>query len=489
MKKLLAMALALVLALGLAVPALAEEAGTFYVDGEAADVYDEYEAVPISDEIPVDDDYDLDCIWDEPKEEPTLTLVVNGVASDVTVTAENGVSYVDADALRSILGEKAVGGDVTPVPVRAATEAAGWDVTWYAGDWRGEDQQVCLWDRETILAELKTNMEPTLILRRGLEDLLRAAVETETAQRTVENATVRLKRFDTLNEDKTYTFQLGAETVRQKGVVDCTVTANAAQLVDCMTPLQRASLLHSGGEVLDKLRAVLTDCKLEVILDYNAGAAAYSIPYLELVGGGRSGWQGGGIGDLDGLFATEADLARQSYEELLERCEWLGGVDAWEWLQYEMTSRAAYMGPDNVKVEGDKVTYTLTTKQVNDAFKAILCSEDVNAEYDMFQAFDVKCVLDGKGGADLELTIRPDEESVARFNVDLDGEWTLPFGPAMELTLSGHMDKSKANVTATLHQKNSSVLELKLQSSTSPSSQGPRQVQDVLGPTVLPAGE
>lgn len=445
----------------------------------------------IWDELKYPDDYDDDWDWDYGYDdaEPTLTLVVNGEASDVVIAANDWTAYADAADLRAILGDEAVGqGYEGPVPIREAAENMGWDVTWYDGGWLGVEQQVCLWDKEAFLAEIRSVVEPLETLEKALTQCFQAVSSDKGAVKIVETATLNIKRFNTLDGDETYTVKLRGETIRENQVLDGRYTLEAAELVDMFSPYM-AQTVESEGPGVKVLRDALTDCQGEVVLDYNTGKMAYRIPLLGLMDKEQAGWQSG---ELSEAFAggESQDRAVTIYEDMLERSTWDsdGGVGAWDNMELQLLGLAAVAGPDNVKVTGDTVAWTLETGKLNAQLAQYLETggEDATA---FFKKLNGKLTVDGKRGTvDFDLDLRPDTYGIyGPYYPFLPYSLFGYYGTEMELTLSGRMDKNGCTLTAKLHQKNNYELDLSYRSTLSPTTQKPRQIKDVERLWVEPA--
>lgn len=497
MKKRLALALALVLCLGLCVPALAEEAlDPFYtVDGEAV------EAVPISDEIPVDwGDYDGWDDYDEPEEEPTLTLMVNGVASDIAVTAENGVSYADADALRAILGDKAVGGDVPPVPIRAAAEAAGWDVEWYDGGWRGVDQEVQLWDKASYEAALAEEFGALNDLMAQVMTKSRDLLFSEKATAGHEAVTVDLTRFSTLDGDKKYTLTLAVDYTVQKGVMDMTVTFDVAQLLQFVDAGDLAAMAREGEFTMTQLTQLLKAGKAELILDYGRGYLAYNVPLLALVDKEQAGWHCEtmpGWEDMEEL--TDASFVSSLYANMTTTASYRGAEYAAQNYQQSTRLLAIFLGKDRFSTQNGKTTYSLTTQNVNQAIGAMLAQANEEAQprqVSFFKHCDLSYTVDERGNISMDVHIRPDMEGIAAAT-SAEEDAYFSYGPAtllkwylpsldMDITANASGNQSRSTSRMALHWNNRGRLDMRASATAGAARTAPRQIEDV---TELPQEE
>ncbi len=477
MKKLLALTLALVLACSLCVPALAaEENYGFTVDGEPAPIYAPGETIP-------EDAFDRYF----PTPEPTLTLVVNGVASDVAITAGEGVTYADAAALRGILGAKAVAPTYDgPVPVREAAENAGWDVEWYDDGWG--DRQVCLWNKDAFVAEVKDQVEPFQTLWDAAMELSQNTLFTQTPQRATQTATVTFKRFDSLDGDKTYTLKLRSESVWHKGVVDCAVTFDVSQLLGLFTAAELEGAAKDAGLSPADLKNLFSAGKAEFIIDYNAGGMAYHIPLLGLLDEEMEGWQGTYFPGLTQAIDPEGglDLAGSLYENMLDAASRQGGVAAREETEGILASLGVFAGADSVRTAGSTVTWTLETDKVNAALSKLV--GDGTGAFSLFKKCDVDLTFNTQGKTDLTLALRLDTDGILEAVMTGEDEldvivrallnWLIG-GADMELTAAANSDQGESSETMKLHIKNFGVIDVNTQSTAKSTAQTPRQLAQV----------
>lgn len=456
MKKLLALILAMALACSLCVPALAAEEG-----------------------------------------ESTLTLVVNGVASDAAVTAGEGVTYADAAQLRDILGSKAAAPTYEgPVPIREAAENAGWEVEWYDGGWEGLDRQVCLWNKEAFAAEVKPQLEGFQTLYDAAMDRSREAIFTETPKRAVENLTVTFKRFDTLDGDKTYNLKLRAETVYEKGVLDCTVTFDVSQLLGMFPAAGLETMAQEAGLSLSDFKALFSAGKMEFIIDCNVGGLAYNIPLLGLIDEDLAGWQTSYTSLYD-YSQENADFAGSLYARMRDYASQWGGVAGREYVDDSLETIGVFFSPDSVKTSGSAVTWTAETGKVNAALSKL--GGDGDKVFSLFKKCDVTMTFDAQGETDLTLAFRPDTDGIAEAAMATGNDMDMPYalgysllgrllgGLDMELTATAHGDQAKSAGTLTLHIKNFGVFDVSAQSTTKSAAQGPRQLAEVERQWVEPA--
>lgn len=430
-------------------------------------------------------DYDYDSEWSgDDFAEPSLKLVVNGVASDVAIAANDWTTYADAAALRAILGETAVApGYEGPVPIREAAENAGWDVQWYDGGWADEDQEVQLWNKDLILQELEPQVEPFQQVVDAVAGLARRTLWTETPQRQTQTVTLTFKKFDTLDGDKTYTMKGRAEAVYQGGVVDMTMTLDLSALVELL-PADTVKYMALSLELtVDELKGQLSALKIEAIADYNQGATAVRMPLLETLGLGQGDWQISYSTTPEWLEGP--NYAESLYDDMVRRGEWAGGVSARTNMEEQVAAEGLVL-EDSLKKVGSTITWTIKTDKLN---KGLLSTDDISYfdETPPFKKFDLTLSISGDESYDLTLAIRPNADCPAMLDQgDLPGMF-LTTGDDFDLSLTAHGDSRQATVSGKLHVKNFGVFDLASQSTTGSAGQGPRQIKDVERLWVEPA--
>lgn len=438
MKKLLSIALTLVMALGLVSPALAAEDNAELTSERAAEIVEKYGlevpedkgALPDGDfgysvklPDPLPENWWMD---DVPASESTLTLYVNGVATDVELTAGEGVTYADADALRQFFGPEAVPAEQTgPLPIRATAEKAGWDVGWYGGGWNGE-QEVQLWGKEGYVTALAEEFGP-------LNDFLAKAMKVsgntlfaETPTSTHETVTVDLTRFSTLDGDKTYPLTFEVDAAMGGGVLDATLTFDVTELLKLFPTDALESVTKMGGFSVTQLRQFLKAGVMEFIIDYNTGEMAYNIPLLALVDEDLAGWQTETLPGLDGTAEAmkgleEVSFTEALYAQLLNTAERSGA--AYGLMEYGSVTDAlsVFAGKDRFTTQNGKTTYSLTTEAANQSLTRIIAdaadlhdfSDVPGGVFSFFKAFDITYTLDDSGNVTMELHIRPDTDGIA----------------------------------------------------------------------------
>lgn len=439
MKRLLALALTLVMTLALASPAWAVENPDEVTPEQAAEIAEKYGLEVPEDkvELPTGDfGYSIQVPdplperwWmdDEPIPEPTLTLTVNGVATDVELTAGDGVTYADAAALRQFFGPQTVPAEKTGLlPIRATAEAAGWNVGWYSSRWSGE-REVQLWDKASYEAYLADEFGP-------VNDFFAKALKTsgntlfsETPVTTHQTVTADLTRFSTLDGDETFTLTFDVDATMGGGVLDATLTFDVTELLKLFPADALESLTKMGGFSVTQLRQFLKAGVMEFIIDYNTGDMAYNIPLLALVDESMAGWQTDTISGLDSFAEAmngleEFSLTSTLYAQVLSSGSYLGAEYAQGSYEVQTQLLALFAGKDRFNTQGGTTTYSITVQAMNEALSALInadADEDDDADmikkpvYSIFKAFDITYTLDEVGNVTASLHIRPDTDGIA----------------------------------------------------------------------------
>lgn len=439
MKKLLALVLTLILTLGLASPAWAAEEAIELTPEQVAEIVEKYGLEAPEGEVtlpdgdfgysvklpdPLPDDWWLD---DVPTSEPTLALTVNGVATDVEMTAEDGVTYADADALRQFFGPETVPADKEGLlPVRETAEQAGWDVGWYSSRWSGA-QEVQLWGKEGYVTALAEEFGP-------LNDFLAKAMKVsgntlfaDTPTATHETVAVDMTRFSTLDGDETFRLTFDVDYVMGGGVLDATITFDVTELLKLFPADALESLTQAGGFSATQLRQFLKAGVMEFIIDYNTGDMAYNIPLLALVDEELAGWQSETLPGLDGTVEAmkgleEFSLTSTLYAQMLSTASYMGAEYARAEYDQSVSLLSAFAGKDRFATRGGKTTYSITTQAMNEAVSALINADADEGDstnmvkqpvYSIFKAFDITYTLDEVGNVTADLHIRPDTDGIA----------------------------------------------------------------------------
>lgn len=447
--------------------------------------------------------------------EPTLTLTVNGVSTDVEVTAGEGVTYADADALRQLLGPEAVPADKTGLlPIRTTAEAAGWDVVWYGGGWwYGGEREVQLWDKASYEAYLAEEFGP-------VNDFFAKAMKTsgstlfsETPTAAHETVTADLTRFSTLDGDETFRLTFDVDAVMGGGVLDVTVTFDVTELLKLFPADALESLTQMGGFSVTQLRQFLKAGVMEFIIDYNTGDIAYNIPLLALVDESLAGWQTETVSDLVGVGETmmgldemaDRSLTSTLYAQMINSASYGGAEYALDEYEQTVGLLSTFAGKDRFTIQGNKTTYSITTQAMNEALSALINADaDDDSEqdrvaqpvYSIFKAFDITYTLDEVGNVTASLHIRPDTDGIAAavakayessyysYDPTASGvmgvvmNWLLK-GWDMDMTASSQGNAARSTGRVDVHWNNVGKLSVRT-TAVQTSGKAPRSIDDIV---------
>lgn len=504
MKKLLSIVLALALTLALGCPAWAVEELDPATVAEIAEKYGLDAPEDVKDTVDGDFGYSIklpEPLADDPT--PTLTLYVNGVATDVELTAQGGATYADADALRQILGPNAVSADQTgPIAIRPAAEAAGWDVGWYNGGWWGKKQEVQLWDKASYEGFLTEEFAPLNEFFAKAMAQSKDLLFSEKATAGHETVTVDLKRFSTLDGDKDYKLTLAVDYIVQNGVMDMTCTFDLSQLLQLFDGNDLKAMTKAGGFTPTQLSSLLRAGKAELILDYNEGIMAYNVPLLALFDEDMAGWQSQYVPGLDMAKDSfeelgEAAFTSSLYAQMLTTAGYSGAEYAFEQYDQSVSLMTLFAGKDRFTTQNGKTTYSFTTEGVNAALTALLAQTSGVEEKELagssfFKACDLTYTLDSGGNVTMEAHVRPDREGIAAATAAVNGEmdpyytygaatamkWVLSFFD-MDMTVSTRGNQSRATQRVDIHWNNVGKLSMNTTVTTQTTTKAPRQVEDV----------
>lgn len=407
--------------------------------------------------------------------ESALTLVVNGVVSDIPIAANNWTTYADADDMRALLGAQAVAGDYQgPVPVREVAEKLGWDVVWYRGDWKGRGQQVCLWNEEDFRAQADQALAGYQQLLELSWELAKESIFSETPKRQTETVEFTFTRFDTLDGDQTYTIKMDLDAVYQAGVMDLTLTFDASQLLKLVSDLTGADLTELDAPFsLDRLKNLLTAGKLELILDFNEGGVAINWPLLGLVDESLTGWQAAYLPGLS-MDAGAIDMAGSVYESVLSVTESSGGVSGKDFADGFLGGISAVVGGENVRRKGDSLSLHVETDKVNAALSKLMEAEET---VEFFRRYEMDATMTAAGAVDMTMVIRPNMEVLA--GVASPSGLYLYGVPEVQLSAEAHGDLRKSTERVELHIQNWGKFVAESVSGMVRAVAGPRQIADV----------
>lgn len=447
--------------------------------------------------------------------EPTLTLTVNGVSTDVEVTAGEGVTYADADALRQLFGAEIVPETATGLlPIRTTAEAAGWDVVWYGGGWwYGGEREVQLWDKASYEAYLAEEFGP-------VNDFFAKAMKTsgntlfaDTPTAAHETVTADLTRFSTLDGDETFRLTFDVDAVMGGGVLDVTVTFDVTELLKLFPADALESLTQMGGFSVTQLRQFLKAGVMEFIIDYNTGDIAYNIPLLALVDESLAGWQTETVSDLVGVGETmmgldemaDRSLTSTLYAQMINSASYGGAEYALDEYEQTVGLLSTFAGKDRFTIQGNKTTYSITTQAMNEALSALINADaDDDSEldrvaqpvYSIFKAFDITYTLDEVGNVTASLHIRPDTDGIAAavakayessyysYDPTASGvmgvvmNWLLK-GWDMDMTASSQGNAARSTGRVDVHWNNVGKLSVRTTAAQT-SGKAPRSIDDIV---------
>ena len=438
--------------------------------------------------------------------EPTLALTVNGVVTDVDITAGEGATYADAADLRGIFGEEAVpAGKTGLLPIRETAEQAGWEVQWYDDRFWTGDQEVQLWDKAAYEAALAEEFGP-------LNDFFAKAMKTsgstlfsETPVTTHQTIAADLTRFSTLDGDENFHLTFDLDATMGGGVLDATLAFDVTELLKLFPNQALESLTKMGGFSVTQLRQFLKAGVMEFIMDYNTGDVAYNIPLLALVDESLAGWQTDTISGLDGMAEAMESLEEFSftstlYAQMLSTASYMGAEYALSEYDQTVGLLSAFAGKDRFATRGGKTTYSITTQAMNEAISALInadADEDTAAGsvYSIFKAFDITYTLDGSGNVTADLHIRPDTDgiatAIAKFYessyygdssasglMEIAMNWALKAWN-MDLTASSQGNAQRSTGTLDIHWNNVGKLSVRT-TAMQTDGKAPRNVEDVI---------
>lgn len=495
MKKLLALALTLVMTLGLVSPALAEE--TLYVEGEPLPemTLEEYQRLMEGSDDLLSDMLGVPVRLDPVV--PTLNLYVDGEMAETVITAKNGVSYADAEALRQLFGPQAVPADLAgPLPIRAIAEAAGWDVGWYENSYGGV-QEVQLWHKASYEAALAEEFGPMNGFFAKAMDQSMDLLFSETPISGHETVDVELTRFSTLDENKEYTLKLGVDYVMQKGVMDITLTFDVSQLLQFVDPRDLAGWAKEGNFTVAQLTALLKAGTAELILDYNENTMAYNVPLLALFDEDEAGWQTVYSGtslvlpDLDEF--KDFSFVSSLYATMTTTAGYIGAEYAKENYESQVAWLSLFLGKDRFSTQGGKTTYSMTTQGMNRAVGELIAQAaglEEAPQVSLFKHCELTYTLDEGGNMDMELHFRPDVDGIRNaVAAYYDGDDTY-YGMAtllglylpaldMDVTANGRGNQGRYVSGMNVHWNNVGTMELRCAATSGTALTGPRQIEDV----------
>ncbi len=389
-------------------------------------------------------------------DDSALTVVVNGETQyDAVLTAENGVTYADAETVNALLGTNYPAAD-GPVALRSAAEAAGWDVTW-----NSPNNEVVLLDRERLLQgtilrnydydeateELTWEEEYVPCDLSQFEELLRrilsaSQVKEGQSYRTTGTYDFDLTTFNSLDGDKTYTLTAKVDVLTKDSQMDLTLTVNAAQLWDLLSQNTKNVLERELPKfTFQNLKTLLGGCKLQLLTDWETGEFYWNFPLLSILDEtvSEDAWFHFAIPDWDLSVVAEGLAAFQAGEaginDLLyawmladSADNYLGAWSSYNTLAEIRSMLNTFFGPHTMTERGGTLTWSLNTDAVNgllnDMENAYPWDDEEPVERRYFREYDLSFSVSRDGKTTYTAAIRPDMDAIAAAVVD--NEW---FGP------------------------------------------------------------
>lgn len=451
--------------------------------------------------------------WDDDRPD-TPTLVVNGERVAAELTAENGVSYTDAQTLNAILGASLTG---EKVAIRDAAVAAGWDVTWNA-----RCNEVVLLDRarlihgviipddvmeeagETELA-LVEEMNRDFAAFDGMMNqvLTQAQFDPNKAYKTTQTMDLQLTAFNSLDGNKTAKATVRTETELKGHQMKTTITISCAGVLNLLST-QTLDQIKAGLPKAAKLDlgALLGGIRITLLCDEDA--AYFNAPILAMLDSSISEntwfeldmdtgamWQ-----MMDALTAGEWDTGKMLYDYLLTHSAenyWGGAEDAYSDFAKARMAAGILTGPLFLTEKNGSYTWKVDAQTVSSALTSVqaLTGEYTADVSGYFKELELAFTVDRSGRQSASMVIRPDMDALAasameglRYYEDSPAltalvTWALNlFDFRMESKVSG--TAQQATSTTQFHWKNQFKLD---------TTGTTRRVEIQTGPVVtLPAG-
>lgn len=443
----------------------------------------------------------------------TPALVVNGERLEAELTAEDGVSYTDAQTLNAILGASLTG---EKVAIRDAAVAAGWDVTWNSAR-----NEVVLLDRARLIrgvvipddameeageAELalveEMNRDFAAFDAMMNQVLTQAQYDPAKAYKTTQTMNLQLTAFNSLDGDKTGKATVKTETELKGHQMKTTITISCAGLLNLLST-QTLDQIKAGLPKAAKLdlNTLLGGIRITLLCDEDA--AYFNAPILAMLDSSISEntwfeldmdtgalWQ-----TMDTLATGEWDTGKMLYDYLLTRSaeDYWGAEDAYtDFVQARMAA-GILTGPAFLTEKNGGYTWKMDAQTINSALTSIqmLTGDSVTAMGDYFKELELAFTVDRSGRQSASMVIRPDMDALAAQVTE--GSYYYDSNPALTalvtwaLNLFDFRMESKASGTAQqatsttqFHWKNQFKLD---------ATETTRRVEIQTGPVVtLPAG-
>ena len=378
--------------------------------------------------------------------------------------AENGVTYVPAEALGEALGLELTGGYV---PLRETAQAAGCEVWW--------DQ-----DYETaVVIDTAALVEAIDSGFTALNGVLAKSVPAWERWAETEDWTVTLTMFDTLNGDKTYPMTLTQESLCGPEGLQA---AGKYDLSALMTLLEQMGLLEYVGEDERKVVSAVLSGDYELRWDTGTGTMAFTascLPdLLSMLGTPypKELWftlNGETTAELTGLLSDlmdrEEPVTVGALAWALTRSTSYGSpVFYWRDTVDFAGTLALFLGDDALVREGDAWVLRLG---MTDLAALLGYGEEDAGTYLGLEAFALECAFGDDGAVTGSLLCLTPDES-----------WS----PAMRIAADWKFDLTSGSLEAELHLKNQMKLTLTVSTALEETGEKPEtQVPEGAASTAL----
>ncbi|MDE6107587.1 MAG: hypothetical protein K2F83_02795 [Oscillospiraceae bacterium] len=373
------------------------------------------------------------------------SLVINGeYYRGEDFVLEDGVSYLDGATLSELLGTDYEEG---PVSIRAAAQAAGWDVVW--NEW---NSQVILLDREKLTHGVIVPGYGEYVeydfstMSAFLNGLLAAGnVETGKTLKTAQTGKISLTLMDSLDGDKTYDFGMTMGQLSGDGLFNCDLTLDLADLMELF-----------GEDVLDQMMAGLTKPMRQLMTEYLGSLKGrliwnreeetlyVNLPVLALLDESLDpetwySWEipveSGDAEELETLLEADWNLGELIYQNLLDSCatttsRWRDGADYYRDFVEIMGVAHTLFGAHAFTREGDALTWSVTDEMLDSIGSVLAGSYDEEFSLrSLFREFTYTMTLEEDGSLSSRVVLRPDMKAIAQYEA---GAWDSPVETAMK---------------------------------------------------------
>lgn len=386
---------------------------------------------------------------------PEPSLVVNGQTyAGNSFTLVDGTSYLASDELSAILGATLETSDGDPAPIRAAAEAAGWDVVW-----NEYHRQVILLDREKLMTGyiIPYTWEYVPCDFSGYAELtgrLNAAQPGEgRSLRTKASYDVALTLMDSLDGDKTYHFGLDGEMLSRDRVYNLDLTLDLAGLRELLGEALLEDLLSSLSPVdRETLLENLGALRFRAIWDQGEGNLAWNLPILSLLEPSfdPETWfvqntDPDSLSDMETMTLSDPGALNELlYTILLEECaandsRWSDGETIYQSFLASKMVLNALAGDVAITRSGDDLVWDLASGMTSlwETVYSFGYYDELPALTDLFREFTCRLTVATDGTTTAEVSIRPDMEAIAQASAS---EWDSPMETAVTAFLLNMVD-------------------------------------------------